>query len=113
MRHVTNLKKQKKDWFRNFGQLITSHDSNQAPHIDFSYEYHELAKYSWIINLPFSNEGRWIYFWDDKGTQRNKYHIPLGLFLLRRSDVYHSGHCEESGNYRLHLCLTHLPEKIS
>ena len=59
------------------------------------------------MDLPLYNSGSDIFIWDNDGIRKELYHIPFGTFLIRRSDVYHSGHARGKGNLRLHLYICH------
>ena len=105
--HNIDSKDQSREfWDEILAFLITKENFVQSPHIDFEVD-HKNKKFGYIMDLPLCSSGCDIFIWDNDGTIKELYHIPFGTFLIRRSDVYHSGHSGGKGNLRLHLCICH------
>ena len=74
------------------------------PHRDYSVGYgKDPVNHGWIVTLPLSNEGSWLFIYNDDHSEKRLVHIPFGTMFTMRSDVYHGGCLGSEGNVRMQI----------
>ena len=75
------------------------------PHIDHKVNTRKKKRLpSWIIMIPVTKEGSWLYVYD-RNFDSKMLRIPLGGYLVLRDDLYHGGFCGSDGNVRIQITL--------
>ena len=100
---IPDVKNNRWNYKIELGYIVTNFDQVQHPHLDMrSNRYPE--KVEWIVHFPLSRKGEYFYIYT--GDWMGNYtllHIPLGLFLVLRSDVYHGGFGGGKGNVWMYI----------
>ena len=61
------------------------------------------VNHGWIVTLPLSNEGSWLFIYNDDHSEKSLVHIPFGTMFTMISDVYHGGCLGSEGNVRMQI----------
>jgi hypothetical protein len=91
--------------------VFTVNPSPQPGHVDFPLLPVDAIHYPWILHAPLCEEGMWLNFFPINEVNNKrvvtpvKAHIPLGLYIVLRADVIHSGAMGSPGNVRFHMPL--------
>ena len=89
----------------------TKKPAEQNPHCDFLDK--EVQMQTCIVHAPLCSEGAVVSAFDPKNDTHWHVHLPFGMFMVMRGDVWHSGFCGSPGNvhFRVIIALGKMPQK--